>query len=292
MVQILPHVARETCFALKGGTAINLFLRKMPRLSVDIDLTYLPIEPREQSLANIGRALNRVAASAEASVGTARAHRQNSGHNHTNKIIVQTPVAQVKVEPNTVLRGTVFPHEERELVESAQDLFGASVEMQTLCTADLYGGKICAALDRQHPRDLFDIKVLMENEGVAKDIRKAFVIYLASHNRPISELLDPARKDIQKIYENDFVGMVVVPVEYEDLLTAREQLIRAVNKELTDQERRFLFSIKQGEPEWGLLGIQGIEKLPSIQWKLRNIRSMDQQKHKQAVDKLRAALGL
>ena len=292
MVQILPHVTRETCFALKGGTAINLFLRDMPRLSVDIDLTYLPIEPRAQSLANIGQALNRVAASVEASVVGARAHRQNSGHSHTNKIMIQTAVAQVKLEPNTVLRGTVFPHEERELVESAQDLFGASVEMQTLRTADLYGGKICAALDRQHPRDLFDIKVLMENEGVTKDIRKAFVIYLASHSRPISELLDPARKDIQKIYENDFVGMVVAPVEYEDLLTAREQLIRAVNKELTDQERRFLFSIKQGEPSWELLGIGEIEKLPALQWKLANVRRMNRQKHKEAVDKLKATLGL
>ena len=46
MLRVIPHVAAETCFALKGGTAINLFLRDMPRLSVDIDLTYLPLEPR------------------------------------------------------------------------------------------------------------------------------------------------------------------------------------------------------------------------------------------------------
>jgi hypothetical protein len=47
LVRVLPHVATETCFALKGGTAINLFVRDLPRLSVDIDLVYLPIENRE-----------------------------------------------------------------------------------------------------------------------------------------------------------------------------------------------------------------------------------------------------
>jgi len=46
MLRSLPHVAAEDCFALKGGTAINLFWRDLPRLSVDIDLTYVPVEPR------------------------------------------------------------------------------------------------------------------------------------------------------------------------------------------------------------------------------------------------------
>jgi hypothetical protein len=44
LIELLPLVARERCFALKGGTAINLFVRDLPRLSVDIDLTYLPIK--------------------------------------------------------------------------------------------------------------------------------------------------------------------------------------------------------------------------------------------------------
>ena len=43
LIRVLPSIAEEACFALKGGTAINLFVRDMPRLSVDIDLTYLPV---------------------------------------------------------------------------------------------------------------------------------------------------------------------------------------------------------------------------------------------------------
>ncbi len=60
LLDILPEVAKETCFALHGGTAINLFIRDMPRLSVDIDLTYLPLESREASLKNISDALSRI----------------------------------------------------------------------------------------------------------------------------------------------------------------------------------------------------------------------------------------
>jgi hypothetical protein len=61
LLRVLPQVAEEECFALKGGTAINLLVRNMPRLSVDIDLTYLPIKPREASLADIDSAMRRIA---------------------------------------------------------------------------------------------------------------------------------------------------------------------------------------------------------------------------------------
>src|SRR5690606_36532122 len=53
LIRCLPAVANAPDFALKGGTAINLFLRDMPRLSVDIDLTYLPITDRANALTDI-----------------------------------------------------------------------------------------------------------------------------------------------------------------------------------------------------------------------------------------------
>ena len=60
LIDVLPHIAKENVFALKGGTAINLFYRDMPRLSVDIDLTYLPVEDRNASLRHIDEALDRI----------------------------------------------------------------------------------------------------------------------------------------------------------------------------------------------------------------------------------------
>ena len=67
LVRTVPRVAPETCFALKGGTAINLFLRNMPRLSVDLDLTYVPVSDRASSLKEIAAAMKRIA---EASLAT------------------------------------------------------------------------------------------------------------------------------------------------------------------------------------------------------------------------------
>ena len=61
MIRSRPQVAAEECFALEGGTAINLFWRDMPRLSVDIDLTNVPADALEPSLENIGAALDRIA---------------------------------------------------------------------------------------------------------------------------------------------------------------------------------------------------------------------------------------
>lgn len=60
LIQVLPEVAKEPKFALHGGTAINLFVRNMPRLSVDIDLTYIPIQNRQDSLNGIKKTLEEI----------------------------------------------------------------------------------------------------------------------------------------------------------------------------------------------------------------------------------------
>lgn len=162
--------------------------------------------------------------------------------------------------------------------------------MQVLSVADLYGGKLCAALDRQHPRDMFDVKLLLENEGITSDIRKAFVVYLAGHDRPIHELLDPKQKDMQAVYDREFVGMTSKAVGYAELADARRQYIEALRRDLSSEERSFLISIKQRAPDWSILGLQGIDKLPSLQWKLANLAKMMPEKHVQYLQKLKNVL--
>jgi predicted nucleotidyltransferase component of viral defense system len=293
MLQTIPHVAAETVFALKGGTAINLFVRDMPRLSVDIDLTYLPVEEaRETALNKISEALRHIGGALKKAIpGVKIQESQGQELLRITKLVVATGQTRIKIEPNEVIRGAVFPPEERELTQRAEHMFERSVTAYVLSTPDLYGGKICAALDRQHPRDLFDVKVLLEQEGITDEIRKAFVVYLASHDRPMSELLDPKRKEIRQIYESEFAGMTIDTVSYEELLKARENLIEALRKELTDDEKVFLNSLKEGQPKWSLMSIEGIEKLPAVQWKLRNIQSMNKKKHAEALEKLKKVLG-
>ncbi len=294
VVQLIPFVNAETCFALKGGTAINFFVRNFPRLSVDIDLVYVPVEDRETTLRGINGALQRIADRIRRSMPTAQVtERKISTQNFVVKLTVRVPtVGDVKIEPNTVLRGVVHPTAELVLVSRAVEVFGRSAAMRTLSLAELYGGKLCAALDRQHPRDLFDVHGLLQAEGVTDEIRRAFVIFLASHDRPISELLNPNRQNMRQVFSDHFEGMTVDPVPLSALEDARERLIEQINRDLTNAEREFLLSMKRLEPKWELLGIPSLERLPGLQWKLYNLRKMEPAKRLAAEQLLRRKLRL
>lgn len=293
LLQVLPFVARQECFALKGGTAINLFMRDMPRLSIDIDLTYVLTHGRDEAVKNIKNALTMIAQELKASSSNLRVKPVPSKRNDSiTKLIVESNEAAIKIETNLVLRGAVYPMLTRELSKLAQNQYVTYAEINTLSMADLYGGKLCAALDRQHPRDLFDVKLLLENEGISDEIRKAFVVYLASHSRPMHELLVPNILDISSVFENQFLGMARIPVTIEALVEARRNLIKIIRSSLTSEERQFLLSIKNMSPDWKLIGLPGVAELPAIQWKLINLSKMSKEAHLQAVNKLREALDI
>ena len=285
LLDVLPFIQDDPKFALKGGTAINLFYRNMPRLSVDIDLTYLPIEPRPVFLKNLTTSMKDLSKKLEKN--KFYVEKQD---NNIIKLLVSNDKTTIKIEPNTILRGSVFPTETKELSESAQNIFLQTQKVKILSIADIYGGKICAALDRQHPRDLFDIKLLFENEGITDSIRQAFIVYLASSPRPMNELLSPNRLDLEEIFNKEFIGMTEQVVDYSELSKIREKLINTINSELLDNEREFLLSVKSGNPQWNLIPIPNISDLPGIKWKVININKMDKSSRQKAMDKLRSIL--
>jgi predicted nucleotidyltransferase component of viral defense system len=292
LLRVLPFVNQEEVFALKGGTAINFFLKNLPRLSIDIDLTYLPINDREAALNDIDKALLRISERVEKTVSGGRVfYKRDREFNLVAGLLIRRNDATIKVEPNSVLRGSVFSTETRILCQKAMDLFELSIEARTLSFEDLYGGKACAALDRQHPRDLFDIDMLFKNEGLTERIRRAFIVYLISHSRPMIEILNPHWGDLRPVFEREFQGLVVELVTAEELRIVGEQLVSRLHKEMTQEERRFIISVKEGEPQWDISGVPGIENLPGVQWKLQNIRRMTPAKHREALRKLRDYLG-
>ncbi|WP_198421198.1 nucleotidyl transferase AbiEii/AbiGii toxin family protein [Mesorhizobium carmichaelinearum] len=148
------------------------------------------------------------------------------------RLFVTQGADRIKIELSPVLRGSVFPEELREVAPAVEEQFGF-VEMQLLSIPDLYAGKICAALDRQHPRDLFDVKLLLENEGLTEDLVKTFLVYLISHKRTMAELLKPTRKDIAGIYEGEFLRMSQIEVSLDELLDVRERLITGLSHALS-----------------------------------------------------------
>lgn len=287
LLRILPIINRHPVFSLKGGTAINFFVRNLPRLSVDIDLVYLPVKERTESLKEISDTLIKIDKDIKRIIPALRiTGKVLPQTNFTDALIIAVENATVKIQSNTVFRGSVYPTVSFELCEKAQQLFELSLKVTSLCFEELYAGKICAALDRQHPRDLFDIKLLFENEGINEKIRKAFLVYLISHNRPIVELLNPGLIEISDTFLKEFSGMTAEEITPDKLLETRVQLIKEVKTSLTEKEKQFLISFKNLNPDWSLLELDGIENLPAVKWKLQNLKQMDQEKHKRALNKL------
>jgi predicted nucleotidyltransferase component of viral defense system len=290
LVALLPSVAKQPCFALKGGTAINLFLRDMPRLSVDIDLAYLPIENREASLTAIDTALGAISGDIQRHVPrTVVKASVLKGTGKRFKLLIWRGEFSVKIEVTPVLRGSVYPVETRQLSAKASDLFGFA-QMAVLSVEDLYAGKICAALDRQHPRDLYDIYWLLQHKGIDNRLKNAFLVYLMGHNRPMAELLAPQAQDIEPLYEAELKGLVGEPLGLDQLRETLPRLVQAINTAMTDEDRLFLLALKQGTQDWRQFELPEVERLPSIQWKMLNLARMDLAKRRQSAVKLEKVL--
>jgi predicted nucleotidyltransferase component of viral defense system len=288
LVRTLPSVSREDVFALKGGTAINLFVRDLPRLSVDIDLTYLPVRPRDDSLSEIDEALARMSVSISealprAKVFQSRLHREGT----LNRLVVRTPETQIKVEVTPVTRGCVFEPTVMAVAPSVEDQFGYA-ETQVVSFDDLYAGKLVAALDRQHPRDLFDVRDLLANEGISDTLRLAFLVYIVSHNRPAIEVLSPNRRDLRADFENNFVGMSAQPVSLGELFETREELIAAAVAQMPRTHRDFLIGVERGDVDWGLIELKEAATLPAIRWKLANLDKVTEQRRAESAANLAA----
>jgi predicted nucleotidyltransferase component of viral defense system len=291
LLDCLTVLKDQQIFALKGGTAINFFICDLPRLSVDIDLTFLKKSRRDEAISEIGDGLRAMGQSILKRSNRYKIKEIKSRDGILQKIVIVDGLTSIKIEPNFTLRGTLLPVVKMGIKKAVEDRFLYSVKnIPVLSEAELYAGKICAALSRQHPRDLFDIKELLDKTGISDVMRQAFVVYLVCSPRPIHELLQPNLIDLKTVYENEFVNMTEKNISLEELLEAREQLINTINNDLSMNERIFLLSMKTGTPDYSLLPFPDIEQFPALQWKLINIKKMDSTKHLIMINKLRAVL--
>lgn len=193
------------------------------------------------------------------------------------------------------MRGVAWPTRELSVVEAVEDEYGLYAAVQVVSHAELFGGKVAAALDRQHPRDLFDIRQLYEHEGLSDEVVRGFLVALVSHSRPMHELIQPNLLDQKQTFIAQFEGMTQLPFTYDDFVAAREQLVTELPKRFSDKDRAFLLSFKQGEPDWNLAPATGVELLPAVQWKLQNLRRLRDNnvpKHVEQVTALEESLQL
>jgi len=273
LIEAAPVVFEGSHFAMKGGTAINLFVADMPRLSVDIDLVFADhrvgrneaLQSIADALASMRRALARQGIEAEVVA---------SKSGEESKLFIRRDLNLVKVEANHVFRGTVLPVEVRTLVPEARALFATGMSVKTLAVPELYGSKLVAAMDRQHPRDLFDVLGLYASFGLTPKIVDCFVCYLAGHNRPVHEVLFSRPIDITGAFENEFAGMTRKSVTLDELFAVRERLQAELPATLLPEHKRFLVSLVAAEPEWDAAPCPHLSEMPAIRWKLENLRKL------------------
>ena len=271
LLRLFPLVMEEKVFAVHGGTAINLFLRNLPRYSVDIDLTYIPLSDRKKSIEDINLHLKSISEKARKAFPGMHIIPNFA----TCKLLCEYRGKQVKIEVNQTKRGIVggeLMH--LPLCEKAQD------EFQVYCIADivpvsqLYGGKVAAALSRQHPRDLFDVKYMTIP---LKDCREGLIFCLLGSDRPIHESFAPSLIDQHEAMENQFAGMTDVPFTYEEFEETRAKLFSDVKSLMTDADKKFLISFESGQPEWDGYEFEYFKNYPSVRWKLLNLQKLAEQ---------------
>lgn len=270
-----PAVFRQPFFALKGGTAINLFIRDMPRLSVDLDLVVTDHSiSREAALTRISEALASIRK--ELTGLGLRCELGATSESPDSKLFIERARTRIKVEVNHVFRGTVLPVESRPLVPSAQDAFFTDIDVPILHPDELYGSKLVAAMDRQHPRDWFDVLGLYAHGGLTPEIVECFVCYLAGHNRPVHEVLFSNQIDLSAVFSNEFAGMTREPITLGELEEVRRRLFSELPEALTEDHRAFLLGLVQADPDWSLMKCSHLQDLPAIRWKLENLLRLKQ----------------
>lgn len=270
LVKILPFIAKETCFAIKGGTAINLFYRDLPRLSVDIDLTYINFDPRQYAYNNINSAMESINNNL-----IKLGYKSLLTGNEEKKIICTDNYnyVSVKIEPNYTLRGCIQEPRVIPVCGNVEEKFGYT-ENLILSKPETYGGKICAALDRQHPRDLFDIYQMINNNELSNDVVTGFIVMLLSAPRPLYEIINPNILDRVNIYNSEFQGMTDVDFTYEQHVETLKYLIDFLQKRLKDDYKEVLLDFVSLSLELKNLCIPNVENLPAIQWKIKNLQRL------------------
>ncbi|MCE7032971.1 nucleotidyl transferase AbiEii/AbiGii toxin family protein [Lysobacter sp. GX 14042] len=273
LVDILPVLAQEPRFALKGGTAINLFEHDLPRLSVDFDLVWLPVGAFAEDAARIASALERLAGLLRNRPLGLQVQTSAGGGAQAvmSRLIASRGRARVQIETTPVMRGAAHPVRAMTVRPKVEEAFGFA-SAQVLDFADLYAGKLVAALSRQHPRDLFDIGLLLADPRTDERLWRTFLVYLTCSPKPAWEILAPRDPvDFEAMFNAHFKGMTAEPTSAAHLLENRAQLLQRIDGWLDEPSRAFLWSVEREHPDFGLIGLPDAAELPGVRRKLQNL---------------------
>ncbi|MCA6070392.1 MAG: nucleotidyl transferase AbiEii/AbiGii toxin family protein [Endomicrobium sp.] len=268
------------------------FVRDLPRVSVDIDLAYVGFEKREIAFKNIDDALLRISnklnkISIKSTIITC--------YDGIKKILCSFGLAEIKIETNYNARGCIYEPVFMPINHKIVEGYGVFLDFRILSVAELYGGKIHAAINRQHPRDLFDIKILLQNEAITPEIKSAFIYTILIDSGAHYELLNPTVKNQQSAFEKYFNGMSELPFTHQDHEETLKKLIETIHHSLTEKDKAFILNFYSLNPNWELVNIPNLQKLPAVQWKilnLQNLQKMNKTKFNEQLFKIQQAFDI
>ena len=281
LIELLPTVARQSDFALYGGTAINLFLLDAPRLSIDLDLKFLPPLKIDAAKARIDEILQEVRAEIEKDIPGTRVEQEQKQDRRLPRLLVirDRDGALVKIEVNPLQVGSIFSPQPRQLsAKVAADFSVAATTMEILAPAEIYAGKIAAALERAHPRDLFDIRQMPDSIWDDQRLWAALAVCLAmSRGRDLHRLI--AEKNAGKIivsldYENFAPMMRTARATLQELEEAGSRLHARLLSRMPAGCKKLLVDFFCGQADWSAIGVD-IDALPGLQWRSEGIRKME-----------------
>lgn len=267
--------------ALKGGTAINLTIFNLPRLSVDIDLDYLRLDSREDMLTS-REMINTTIDKFMISRGYSQSPRTKTPHSLDSWVYGYINAGgnrdNIKVEINYSLRAHVLPAEERPIIT---EHFSIEYRVKSLASIEIFGSKINAMLSRAAARDLYDVGNMVRyglfDESEQDMLRKCVVFYAAVSAKKINKTFDSGAIDVLNHYKIKTDLLPVIRRRDTFALEATKKAVRAFIEELmtlTESEVEFLerFERKEYCPE--LLFQQEeilarISKHPMALWKTR-----------------------
>ena len=190
---------------------------------------------------------------------------------------IESNGTSVKVEINKIGRGTLLPPVSMTLCEKAADFFDCDLTLPLLAPEEIYAGKFMAALSRQHPRDLYDVREFFRHKEITPLLADCFVAYLLMGKEPLHEALFSPDNLEKTSFTKNTEGMLLSPCSWDDLLPVRHQLQFALIESITEKHKQFLLSFVNASPDFSLMPFPHLKDMPSVKWKLKNLRKLKSQ---------------
>lgn len=271
---------------MKGGTALNFFWFDYPRLSVDLDLVYLPVSSRQTFLAETDHALQRIAARIRQTDPSMTVNFTRHPHSNTiSKLHCRQHNVEAKVEVALGQRQHVFPTVTGEFQPATVADLGPATTL-LLSFPETCAGKCHAVLDRLHPRDLFDARTILNEADLTPKVRTAFIVDMLGQGKPIGEMLSPRLKVHGQDAWNSLGRLLPTPVDRQDLFQALADLKHQLVQHMPSHHRDFLQSFIRGHPDWSLLEIPSVRDFPAVRWRMQNLALVSPTRRQLLLDKL------